>query len=106
MRTMPARSIDPELEAEIARMLHEGDDQSRVVHVMRLRGLDKVESMKMLRDHAGISLAEAKRQVHLSPAWSDRRASDDALHETACKAALDQESMEQESKLRDRTAST
>jgi hypothetical protein len=29
----------------------------------------------------GMSLGEAKRVVHLSPAWADRREQDDPLHE-------------------------
>ena len=53
---------------------------------MRARGAEKVECIRTFTKVSDISLGEAKRIVHFSPVWDDRRASDDAFHETAVQA--------------------
>jgi hypothetical protein len=49
--------------------------------LLRARGLSKVESIVVLAQALGLSLDAAKRTVHFSAAWSDRRASDEQFHE-------------------------
>ena len=56
---------------------------------MRQAGFNKIESIKMLRSLSGLSLAEAKRQVHLSPVWQDRLEADDDFHEQIYEAAAE-----------------
>ena len=88
MSTMPSRTIDPAVEAEVASMLHAGIDPNHAISLMRTLGLNKIECIKILHKHGATSLHDAKDIVHLSPAWADRLTSDDALHESA-EAALD-----------------
>jgi ribosomal protein L7/L12 len=71
-----------ELRAKLA-----ASSPSKIVAGLRLAGLDKIDSMKFLRDFAGISLHDAKNIVHLSPAWADRYDSDEAFHVAAEEAA-------------------
>ncbi len=68
-------------------MLESGSDVEAVIFAMRKSGLDKIESIKLLRSHGGMSLADGKTAVHLSKAWQDCRESDDALHEQVIRAA-------------------
>ena len=53
---------------------------------MRELGLNKIECIKLLREHGGVSLGEAKDIVHLSPAWADRYRADEAFHDEAERA--------------------
>lgn len=87
MKTLTVRQIDPNVEEKVIRMLNTGAPFEQVVHSMRLAGLNKIESMKLLRNHAHISLTEAKSVVHLSPSWHDHLESDSLLHEQAIQAA-------------------
>jgi ribosomal protein L7/L12 len=70
-------------EALVARareMLSHGGNVEEVLSLLRHSGCSKVESIKLLKDVAGLNLDEAKRQVHLSETWRDRREADDELH--------------------------
>jgi ribosomal protein L7/L12 len=58
-----------------------GDDDESLLAFLRANGCDKVASIKIVRDVKGVRLGEAKRLVHLSHAWQDRRAGDDELHD-------------------------
>jgi len=87
MKTLTLKPIDPKLEDEVIRMVNSGAPLEQVVHSMRMFGLNKIESMKLLRDHAHISLTDAKSVVHLSRAWQDRLESDNLLHDRAIQAA-------------------
>jgi ribosomal protein L7/L12 len=87
MKTLTVRPIDPKVENEVMRMLDSGAPFDEVVHSMRLFGLNKIESMKLLREHAHISLSNAKSVVHLSRAWQDHLESDSLLHDQAIQAA-------------------
>jgi ribosomal protein L7/L12 len=87
MKTLTVRSIDPKVEGEVIGMLNSGAPLDEIVHSMRVFGLNKIESMKLLRDHAHISLSEAKSIVHLSRAWQDHLESDNLLHDQAIQAA-------------------
>jgi hypothetical protein len=48
---------------------------------LRTQSCSVVESIRVLMLCQGLSLAEAKRRVHTSAAWSDRRAEHDKFHE-------------------------
>jgi hypothetical protein len=50
---------------------------------MREQGALQVESILALCELGSMSLAEAKKTVHFSPAWADMRKSHDALHDAA-----------------------
>jgi hypothetical protein len=67
---------------DVGALLQAGLDRDQVIEKMREAGLDKIDCMLQLQAAAGISLGQAKRWVHLSPAWSDHRHADDDFHDT------------------------
>jgi len=86
MKTVTVPPIDPKVEGEVIRLFDSGAPTEEVVRSMRLFGLNKIESMKLLRDHGHMSLTEAKSTVHLSHAWRDHLEADNLLHDQAIKA--------------------
>jgi ribosomal protein L7/L12 len=62
-------------------MLANGGDLNAVLVQLRQAGFSKVESIRAIMELKGTSLGEAKRLIHLSPAWQDTLESDDRLHE-------------------------
>ena len=52
-----------------------------VLTFMRDGGASRIESMRLLIDLKGLSLADAKTTVHSSQTWSDLRASAEEFHE-------------------------
>jgi ribosomal protein L7/L12 len=50
---------------------------------LRSHGAWQVESIKAVRNLAGVSLAEAKEIVHFSKTWADTREASEDLHESA-----------------------
>ena len=71
---------------------------------MRASGLPKPVGMRLLADVKGIPLGEAKKLVHFSPVWADRKASDEAFHEGLYKSAEELKLLEpQETLLRSGT---
>jgi ribosomal protein L7/L12 len=87
MKTLSVPPIDAQIESRIAQMLKSSSDVEAVIFAMKDSGLDKIESIKLLRAYGGMSLADGKTAVHLSKAWEDCRESDDALHEQVIRAA-------------------
>ncbi|HVJ62692.1 MAG TPA: hypothetical protein VM555_08260 [Tahibacter sp.] len=75
-----------------------GCDIDDVIRELRLAGLSKVESMKVLPVYFGLaSLADANEKVHASAVWADVRERDEAFHRaltqsfadaSACEAGL------------------
>lgn len=63
------------------RMLDIGTPIDEVLVYLRSQGCTKVDCMWALEDYAGLSHGEAKRAVHESNAWADRREPDEALHD-------------------------
>ena len=61
------------------KLLADGASTEELIQVLRDDGFSKVESIKALYDHRQADLAEAKRLVHFSRVWADRRASDEAF---------------------------
>jgi hypothetical protein len=58
-----------------------GASVDELVAWLRGYGCSKIECMYILVRSLGLQLEEAKRIVHFSPVWEDRRASDDELHD-------------------------
>jgi len=67
---------------DVGAMFQAGASRDQVIEKMREVGFDKIDCMLELQSAVGISLGEAKRWVHLSPAWSDCRKADDDFHKT------------------------
>lgn len=65
-------------------------DPAEAVGFLRLAGLSKVESIRALAQHKGLTLSEAKALVHTSEAWSDVRDQDDHFHDDLIVAATKQ----------------
>jgi ribosomal protein L7/L12 len=86
MKIVAVPPIATEIDQRIGEMLGAGTPIATVIQTMRGLGLNKIASIKLLRDHAGMTISEAKDLVHLSPAWDDCRESDDRLHESAYQA--------------------
>ena len=59
------------------------DDWERALAQLRADGFSPVESIKVTRAVLQVSLGEAKRIVHESQAWADRRAEFEQIHEVA-----------------------
>ncbi len=53
---------------------------------LRSRGAWQIESIKAVRELAGISFGEAKEIVHYTQTWADTRKASESLHETAYEA--------------------
>jgi hypothetical protein len=77
--------VDPSARGQFIELtrgwLAAGAREDEVLVRLRQRGLNKIDCIVVLREVTGMSLGDAKRVVHLSPAWADRREQDDALHE-------------------------
>lgn len=67
----------------------EAPDEGAFLLRLREMGASKIESIKVLREVSGMTLGEAKEAVHFSPAWGDRRASDESFQESAIWAMED-----------------
>lgn len=52
-----------------------------VLEQLRAEGFSQSQSIKATVERLGVSLAEAKRVVHLSGAWADVRAENDRFHQ-------------------------
>ncbi len=65
----------------VAAMMANQASIEEVLAFLRDRGCSKLDSVWALEDFAAMSHLDAKRAVHESRAWADRKASDDALHE-------------------------
>jgi ribosomal protein L7/L12 len=56
-------------------------DIEALLAYLRNSGFSKLSSIRAVMEITGATLAEAKKIVHLSRAWSDRREQDDEFHE-------------------------
>ncbi|MEU8635684.1 hypothetical protein AB0C38_26260 [Amycolatopsis sp. NPDC048633] len=66
--------------AEARASLAAGAGLDEVLAVLRRRGFSPVDSIRAVRALTGVSLAEGKEIVHVSPAWADTRERADELH--------------------------
>jgi len=78
--------IPDQIRKNLTAMAARGEGVDAMIARMKQDGLPKVQSIRLLSDVAHIRLGEAKKKVHFSPVWEDRRESDDAFHETALRA--------------------
>lgn len=62
-------------------MWDDGARWDEILESLRAEGFSKVESIRATVEILRLPLADAKRLVHESRAWADRRADDDRLHE-------------------------
>ncbi|MBZ9712309.1 hypothetical protein [Deinococcus multiflagellatus] len=60
---------------------HPESEIAEQLRYLQNNGFGKIESIAALKDVAGMETAEAKRQVHFSTAWAQRREQDEALHD-------------------------
>ncbi|RAS70689.1 hypothetical protein C8D87_101990 [Lentzea atacamensis] len=52
-----------------------------MIGLLRQRGLRKIDCIRVVQVAIGLSHGEAKRLVHHSPVWADRREADEAVEE-------------------------
>jgi hypothetical protein len=80
MRTLPM-TIPVSIREEVRAMAHRGVSTEVMISYMRESGLAKPHSIRLLSEAAHLSLADAKKQIHYSPVWKDRRESDEIFHD-------------------------
>jgi hypothetical protein len=69
-----------DLSSELRELLRGGASLDTALSQLRANGASIVESIVSIRSVRGCDLVEAKRLVHLSPAWADVRALNDQFH--------------------------
>src|SRR5437016_1999492 len=74
------------LAMECKRLRDEGRDFEDLCALLRDRALGKGPSIIVLSEALDLAPNEAKKAVHFSKAWEDRRAADEHLHGNALKA--------------------
>ena len=87
MRATPL-VISKALRETVVAMAARGESAERRIALMREKSLPKIQAIRLLSDATHISLAEAKRVVHFSSVWEDRKVADEAFHERAAKALV------------------
>ena len=79
MKSYPAPPIPDDTVAALRQLVDAGGSQERLIQAMRDAGLSMVPSITLLSQFFGIPISEAKRTVHCSPTWSDRRTAHDTF---------------------------
>jgi ribosomal protein L7/L12 len=87
MKSYPAPPIPADLVTRFRLLVESGEPQQEVIAKMRLAGLHKIQSIKLVSEFYQMPVGEAKQMVHRSDTWSDRRESDEAFHEVVFEAA-------------------
>jgi hypothetical protein len=62
-------------------MLARGASVDKVLGYLRKEGCEVIDSIRVLTQIGGMDLATAKRVVHISDTWSDRRSAHERFHE-------------------------
>ena len=75
--------IPKAIEDQVAAQLRANPDPEPAIALMRSLGLFKIDSIKLLRNHGGISLHDGKDLVTLSPTWADHYEADERFHDMA-----------------------
>lgn len=87
---MVPHKLDQKVSDEVAgKLWRQFGDTERFLAELRRLGAYKVESIRAIRELAGVDLGEAKRIVHYSHTWADTREGDEALHEALYQAAIE-----------------
>ncbi len=89
MNSLAASPVDPQVEQSVRAMFASGMPLDSMIDAMKSLGLDKIDCVKLIRNHGNMSLFAAKKKVHLSPAWVDRKQTDEAFH-ASIKHAVDE----------------
>lgn len=63
-------------------MWDEGARSDAILEALRNEGFSKIDCIRATVEVLGLPLADAKRVVHESHAWADRREHDDKSHDT------------------------
>lgn len=83
MATRP-KTIDEASAAEtVKEMLDAGSDCETALQYLRDSNFDQIDSIKVMRFAMKVSANEAKKLVHYSRTWEDRRGAAEAIHEAA-----------------------
>lgn len=75
---MPTRT---KLISECEALIAQGRNEEEVITFLRDQGCSKLESIAVLKSAMGVDLNHAKRLVHFSQAWKDKRDEHDKFHE-------------------------
>jgi hypothetical protein len=76
-------TIPEPVRREVFAMADRGERLEAMSQYMAGANVEKVLAIRLLAQAAHIGLGEAKRIIHMSPAWEFRRTSDDQFHEAA-----------------------
>jgi hypothetical protein len=90
MKIYPAPKTPEWIVDEIRAMAAAGSPQELMIARMRKSGLSIAPSIKLLSEVCGMDLGDAKRAVHFSSTWADCLQANDALHEAAYQAAIEE----------------
>jgi hypothetical protein len=80
------------------KMIDQGATVEEIIRALRDDGFSKAPSIKALCDFRLANLAEAKRLIHFSETWADRKAEDEAFHEELVEAMSTQEAAQKPDK--------
>lgn len=80
---------NPEVISDARRLVAAGADRETILIFLRDRGLNKIDSIKTIREFYGLSMPEAKDLIDCSAAWSDRFDYDMEFRQTAIRAFRD-----------------
>jgi len=78
--------IPQEIQDSIFAMAASGESVEAMAQRMADAKVEKIAAIKLLRQATHSTLHDAKAKIHLSEAYSDRRVSDDAFHDSVFKA--------------------
>ena len=81
-----------ELTRQAEEQLTAGASAEEVLLLLRASSCNVIDSIKIMSEVTGISRDSAKRLVHQSAVWSDRRLSHDGFHSTVRQIAEDAQS--------------
>lgn len=71
---------------ECQQLHREGKNDEEILNFLRSKGCSKVESIVVVKRALEIEPVKAKKLVHFSKAWADRREADEQFHESLHKA--------------------
>ena len=67
-------------------VLEKGGTLDAVLRLLRQAGCSKIDAMRVVKALEDVPLGEAKRLVHFSDAWQERRAEDERFHDELVQA--------------------
>jgi hypothetical protein len=79
-------TVPEKIRHQVFAMVERGESHEAISQYMARAKLEKILAIRLLAQAAHIGLGEAKKIIHLSPAWEFRRAADDEFHATVYSA--------------------